>query len=62
MTKFKIGDLVELRSGGPKMTVRVAPNESLGVEDVLCVRFKGDIEFDENYHPDMLVLVSGDDE
>ena len=61
MAKFKIGDLVQLRSGGPKMTVRLAPDESLGVEDVLCVRFKGDAEVDENYHPDMLVLVSDDE-
>ena len=55
MTKFKIGECVQLRSGSPEMTVRLAPNESLEIEHVLCVWFKGDVEVSESYHPDMLV-------
>ena len=62
MTKFKIGELVRLRSGGPKMTVKMAPDESMGLEEVLCVWFKGDLEISESYHPDMLVHVNDDDE
>jgi len=35
-TAFKVGDLVELKSGGPTMTVKV-----LGTDYILCQWFAG---------------------
>lgn len=37
--KFKIGDLVQLKSGGPAMTVSSLPSEYS--EDYTCEWFKG---------------------
>lgn len=37
--KFKIGDVVELPSGGPKLTV-----QSTGDEAVMCVWFDRDLQ------------------
>lgn len=37
-TQFKVGDVVKLRSGGPKMTISAARDNS---GDYTCVWFKG---------------------
>ena len=38
---FKIGDIVKLKSGGPKMTVVEMKEKGDGVEALLCVWFAG---------------------
>lgn len=40
--KFKIGDLVRLKSGGPKMTVTSEPKPELAPNDVHCKWFAGE--------------------
>jgi uncharacterized protein YodC (DUF2158 family) len=37
--EFNVGDIVTLKSGGPKMTVRTVPYEDAGVTKVKCVWF-----------------------
>ena len=39
MLNFKVGDLVQLKSGGPVMTIK----EISGLDSILCVWFK-DVE------------------
>jgi uncharacterized protein YodC (DUF2158 family) len=54
MSTWKIGDLVQLKSGGPTMTVtnvREAPGEA---PRVTCTRYDGDKCIEQNYHPDTL--------
>ncbi len=57
MKKFKVGDVVQLISGGPKMLVVGGPNEPLeGVELVECFWFTKDDELRRSdFHEDFLV-------
>jgi uncharacterized protein YodC (DUF2158 family) len=38
---FKVGDVVQLRSGGPLMTVTNAGNDTRGIPTVWCAWFQG---------------------
>jgi len=51
MTRFNPGDLVVLKSGGPKMTI-----EKIGNPLVFCAWFKGDDRVRDNFHPEALEL------
>lgn len=39
--KFKVGDIVQLKSGGPAMTVAKRPEGGVYGENYLCQWFKG---------------------
>lgn len=41
MTKYKVGDVVQLKSGGPVMTISSLPNLDLGNTDYGCTWFNG---------------------
>jgi uncharacterized protein YodC (DUF2158 family) len=47
--KFKTGDIVQLKSGGPQMTVKEAPREPLGGE-IICQWFGGK-ELEQGWFP-----------
>lgn len=50
-SSFNVGDVVQLKSGGPKMTVK-----SAGKETVWCVYFEGGKYATESFHPDCLAV------
>jgi len=52
--KFKIGDTVELKSGGPAMTVNSITEET---GEIYCQWFAGDEVKDGYFPPDSLQLV-----
>lgn len=47
MNEFEIGDVVQLKSGGPKMTVKFSPPEK---GEVLCQWFGGS-KLESGYFP-----------
>ena len=51
--EFKVGDIVQLKSGGPKMTVNFV-NESLGW--IGCVWFAGAKHEDARFSAEALIL------
>ncbi|HSR74783.1 MAG TPA: DUF2158 domain-containing protein [Sulfurovum sp.] len=52
MSNFKVGDLVQLKSGGPVMTIK----EISGAESILCVWFK-DVELvSDNFFQETLEI------
>jgi uncharacterized protein YodC (DUF2158 family) len=58
---FKVGDIVQLKSGGPKMTVdeiRVPFNQS--EPDIHCVWFAGSKRERAAFSPDTLVFAPDD--
>jgi uncharacterized protein YodC (DUF2158 family) len=57
-TPFKVGDLVRLKSGGPKMTVNDVRG---GPEGILCFWFAGEKLENARFEPDALELASGED-
>lgn len=63
---FKVGDIVRLKSGGPKMTVtlehKIVPTHNSDLLDtVWCMYFdKNDRSRAKSFHPDTLVLVDPD--
>jgi uncharacterized protein YodC (DUF2158 family) len=59
---FKVGDVVRLKSGGPKMTVQSVGDfsrEGLKV-GVLCVWFRGEDRQQSIFHPDSLEVAGQD--
>lgn len=55
--KFKSGDCVELKSGGPTMTVKGVGNYSYQENVVLCVWFDGMKKKEDTFVPESLKLV-----
>lgn len=51
--KFKIGDEVQLKSGGPKMVVKAYEGH-----DVICVWFDQNVPHERAFHQDTLKKVS----
>jgi uncharacterized protein YodC (DUF2158 family) len=49
MAQFKVGDVVQLKSGGPKMTVTTIRTDSLD-----CSWFEGVKQHEGNFPPDAL--------
>ena len=41
MTKYKVGDVVQLKSGGPLMTISSLPNLAMEKTDYGCTWFNG---------------------
>ena len=41
---FRVGDVVQLKSGGPRMTVTSVDNDAAGVPTVWCTWFEGSNE------------------
>ena len=58
MNKWKAGDVVILKSGGPTMTVECYENLGMGVmsEYVVCTLFDGYKKISESIHEDALKL------
>jgi uncharacterized protein YodC (DUF2158 family) len=53
MNQFKVGDMVKLKSGGPKMTV----NSILANGKLMCAWFDGTNKPNkEQFHPDALKI------
>ena len=50
MAQFKVGDVVQLKSGGPKMTV----NTVLSLERVKCTWFEGSKQVEGVFGQDAL--------
>jgi uncharacterized protein YodC (DUF2158 family) len=56
MEDFEIGNVVQLRSGGPKMTVHSLVSDG----DVVCQWFEGNEVHEENFPKDVLKKVVED--
>jgi uncharacterized protein YodC (DUF2158 family) len=56
MENFEIGQVVQLRSGGPKMTVHSLVSDG----DVVCQWFEGNEVHEENFPKDVLKKVVED--
>ena len=57
MAEFKTGDLVQLKSGGPTMTVKSAPDDSTYSDEYHCVWFAGSKLSDGHFLADSLLSV-----
>jgi uncharacterized protein YodC (DUF2158 family) len=53
MENFEIGDVVQLRSGGPKLTVRSVISEG----DIVCQWFETDVVHEESFPNEALKKV-----
>lgn len=56
--EFKIGDVVMLKSGGPKMTIQNI-GEFIGIshkEGLSCIWFEGSKKIADLFHPDSVEL------
>jgi uncharacterized protein YodC (DUF2158 family) len=53
--KFKVGDIVQLKSGGPKMTVEEV-DARLGAKTVECAWFAGAKRERSYFNPDVLMM------
>lgn len=61
MKKFKSGEIVQLKSGGPKMTV--SKSDAIGINDeVYCKWFSGSKLADGWFGTEMLEKVDSEDE
>jgi uncharacterized protein YodC (DUF2158 family) len=57
MTDFKPGDVVRIKSGGPKMTVaQIGQRASTGDDSVWCVWFEGAKKCGDVFPPDALMI------
>ena len=54
-TEFKAGDIVELKSGGPPMTVAEVKDDMMDLSYVRCVWFAGAKREGANFKPETLV-------
>ncbi len=52
--KFKIGNLVQLKSGGPDMTIADILDNGL----LKCIWFEGNKQFSEYLKPETLILIN----
>ena len=57
MEKFKVGEIVKLKSGGPSMSVKTI----YGGGDVGCQWFAGSTLKSGNFDPDTLIKVKDDE-
>jgi uncharacterized protein YodC (DUF2158 family) len=57
MEDFEIGDVVQLRSGGPRMTVHSLVSDG----DVVCQWFEGSEVHEENFPKEALKKVEPDE-
>jgi uncharacterized protein YodC (DUF2158 family) len=55
--KFKAGDTVQLKTGGPKMTVSRTPKSMRGNAGIYCKWFAGSRILTEFFDENMLVVV-----
>ena len=53
--QFQVGDVVQLKSGGPHMTIQYVSKET---EDVTCVWFEGTTEKREDFNRRALVTAA----
>lgn len=62
MSKYKSGDVVKLKSGGPNMTVQsyMVTTSSSVSKTVQCKWFAGAKSETSNFHEDMLLPVEDD--
>ena len=61
-TKYKVGDIVQLRSWSPKMTVNCVPKDSLENDYYVCVWFDHNHNFKEKkFKEGALELVKPDE-
>jgi uncharacterized protein YodC (DUF2158 family) len=51
---LKAGDVVQLKSGGPKMTVTQAGKDSTGALTVWCAWFEGTMQKNATFPPEAL--------
>ena len=59
MEPFKAGDVVQLKSGGPKMTVTQVGERAMTLEPtVWCVWFIGTKKIEDTFSPEALEIVS----
>lgn len=54
MSEFKPGDVVLLKSGGPKMTVDQLGNDTFGYAKVWCDWIDGNKKFSDTFPPTSL--------
>ena len=54
--QLKVGDVVQLKSGGPKMTVTVVDN-TLGTPIIYCAWFVGTKQESGNFPPEALQTI-----
>jgi uncharacterized protein YodC (DUF2158 family) len=54
MNEFKPGDVVVLKSGGPKMTVEQVGNDGLQRPTVWCDWFEGNKKYSDTFPPTSL--------
>ena len=59
MTNFKAGDIVQLKSGGPDMTIEKA--EGLTDGKIKCIWFDGDKKTHDFFVPETLEIVKDED-
>ena len=60
MDKIKVGDLVELKSGGPKMTVRNVDDGNKAALIIVCYFTKNHTLKVDRFPPETLIKVSAD--
>ena len=58
MAEFKVGDIVRLKSGGPKMTVEIL----LGDGELKCQWFDGSELQEARFDPDVVLLVEEEEQ
>jgi uncharacterized protein YodC (DUF2158 family) len=49
MSEFKKGDVVVLKSGGPRMTVSQTGEDTYGEQKVWCVRFERNTKHEDTF-------------
>lgn len=54
--KFKVGDVVKLRSGGPKMTINGSANDSFHQTGWKCAWFKGGVLAEGEFSEEALII------
>ena len=56
-SRFKIGDIVKNKSGGPEMKVVETPHPSINLFEYICVWDEGDKVEDDFFREEDLILV-----
>ena len=59
MASFKVGDVVQLKSGGPPMTIHAISDysQSRGLNPgIACVWFDGSKKLEDVFHPDTIAI------
>ncbi|WP_316398499.1 YodC family protein [Bradyrhizobium sp. 33ap4] len=53
--EFKAGDVVQLKSGGPRMTVSQVGEDQYGQRKVWCVWFEKTKKYEDTFEPEILM-------